>query len=84
MLKLFQPVYIDKIFTKYYFDLTKPCNTSIKKAILLPNKKQEATSAKQKQYQGMTGLLMFSMIESRPDIAFAASVVSHFAKNPSR
>ncbi len=27
---------------------------------------------------------MFSMVETRPDIAFATSVVSRFAKNPSR
>lgn len=31
----------------------------------------------------MTGSLMFSMVETRPDIAFATSVVSRFAKNPS-
>ena len=32
----------------------------------------------------MTGSLMFFMVETRPDIAFAISVVSQFAKNPSR
>ncbi len=29
----------------------------------------------------MTGLLIFSMVETQPDIAFATSVVSRFAKN---
>ena len=29
----------------------------------------------------MTGLLMFSMVETRPDIAYATSVASRFAKN---
>ena len=31
----------------------------------------------------MTGSIMFSMVETRPDIAFATSLVSRFAKNPS-
>ena len=31
----------------------------------------------------MIGSIMFSMVETRPDIAFATSVVSRFAKNPS-
>lgn len=31
----------------------------------------------------MNGSLMFSMVETRPDIAFATSVASDFAKNPS-
>ena len=36
------------------------------------------------KYQGMTGSLMLSMIETRPNIAFATSIASHFAKkNPS-
>lgn len=31
----------------------------------------------------MTGSLMFSMVETRPDIALSTSVASRFAKNPS-
>ncbi len=31
----------------------------------------------------MTGSIIFSMVETRPDITFATSVVSRFAKNPS-
>lgn len=34
-------------------------------------------------YQVMVGSTMFAMIESRPDIAFAISIVSRFAKNTS-
>ncbi len=56
----------------------------MKEVILLPNKGLKASQANQKQYQGMTGSLMFSMMETRPDIAFATLVVCQFAKNPSR
>lgn len=68
-LKLSQPAYIDKILSKFHFDLAKPCNTPMKKGILLPNKGPEARQAERKQYQGMTGSLMFSMVETQPDIA---------------
>ncbi len=57
------------------------CNTPMKEAILIPNKGKEVTEAKRERYQGMTGLLIFSMVETRPDIAFAMSVVNCFANN---
>ena len=44
----------------------------------------EASLSEKENYEGMTGLLMFSMVETRPDIAIATSVASRFAKNPSR
>ncbi len=56
----------------------------MKKAILLPNKGPKFSQANREHYQGMTGSLMFSMVETRPDIAFATSVVSRFAKNQSQ
>ncbi len=56
----------------------------MKEAIFLPNEGPEAKQAERERYQGMTGSLMFSMVKTRPDIAFATSVVSRFAKNPSR
>ena len=84
ILKLSQPAYIDKILAKYHLDQAKPCNVPIKKGILLPNEGPEASQAEREQYQGMTGSLMFSMVETRPDIAFATSVISRFAKNSSR
>ena len=83
-LKLSQPAYIDKILSKYYLDFAKPCNTPMKEAILLPNEGPEATKAEQERYQGMIRSMIFSMVETRPDITFATLVVSRFANNPSR
>ena len=37
-----------------------------------------------KQYQAIVGSIIFAMIETRPDIAFATSVVSRHAKNPGK
>ena len=56
----------------------------MKKGIPLPNKGSEVSQAKQEQYQGITKSLLFSIVETQPDIAFATSVVSRFAKNLSR
>ncbi len=82
-LKLLQPAYIDKILAKYHLDQAKPCNTPMKKGISPSNKGLKASQAKRERYQGMIGSLIFSIVETRPDITFATSVVSRFAKNPS-
>lgn len=50
--------------------------------ILLPKASAQAALSKQEKYQGMIGSIMFSIVETRLDIAFATSVVSRFAKNP--
>ncbi len=54
----------------------------MKETPIEPNEK-EATAAERERYQRMIGSIMFSMLETRPDIAFATFVVSRFAKNPS-
>lgn len=82
-LKLSQLAYINMIYAKYHLNLAKPCNIPMEKATFFPNKGQEANQAKQKRHQGVIGSLMFLMVKTRPDIAFAMSVVSRFAKNPS-
>ncbi len=79
-IKLSQPAYIDKILAKFYLSQANTLNTPMKETPLKPSEK-EATAAKRKRYQGMTGSIMFSMVETRPDITFATSVVSRFAKN---
>lgn len=42
----------------------------------------EASSSEKDRYQDMTDSVMFLMVETRPDIAFATSIASRFAKNP--
>ena len=39
-------------------------------------------AAEGERYQGMTSSIMFSMVETRPDIAFATSIASQSAKKP--
>lgn len=42
----------------------------------------EATPEFRTKYQSIVGSLMYAMLGTRPDIAFAVSVVSRYAPNP--
>lgn len=83
LLKISQPAYIDKIAHKFGLLTAKPSNTPMRENYLIPNE-GEASETDIKNYQAMVGSIMFAMIESRPDIAFATSMASRFAKNPSK
>ena len=81
--KFSQPAYIDKILHRFYPDKTNIVNTSIKEMFLFQAKTDSKTTACEKEiYQSMTSSIMFSMVETRPDIAFVISVISRFTKNP--
>lgn len=84
-IKLSQPAYIDKVLNKFHLDKANTVNTPMKETTLLQPRAEgdgEATTAEKERYQGMTGSIMFFMVETRPDISFATSVASRFAKNP--
>ena len=81
-IKLFQPTYIDKMLVRFHLNKANVINTPIKKMSLLQARiDDKATAVEKKRYQGMTGLIMFSIVEIRPDIVFATLVVNSFAKN---
>lgn len=78
-----QLAYIDKVLSKFHLDQDYAVNTPIKETtLLLPRTEGQASFAERKRYQGMTGSIMFSIVETKPDIAFAILIVSRFAKNP--
>lgn len=79
-IKLFQPAYVDKVLEKFNLNKANAVATSMKgTAPLTPRTEGEAL----KRYEGMTGWLVFSMVEKRPDITYVTSVVNRFAKIPS-
>lgn len=53
----------------------------MKKSFLLPNKRKKDTAAERKPYQKMTGLIMFLIVETKPDITYAMLVISYFTTN---
>lgn len=82
-IKLSQPVYIDKVLSKFHLNKAHTVNTPMKKTALLKQRTDgEASASEKKRYQGMTGSLMLFMVKTRPDIAFPTSIASRFAKNP--
>lgn len=55
----------------------------MKEGFLFPHKKQ-ASETDIKLFQSIVGSIMFAMVETWPDIAFATSCISQHAKSPSR
>lgn len=55
----------------------------MKKIALLQTKTDgQAFVTEKESYQGMTGSIMFLMVEIKLNIVFIISIVSRFAKNP--
>lgn len=83
-IKLSQPAYIEKVLEKFHLDKANPVNTLMKESVPLTQRKErEALPSEKERYQAMTGSIIFSMVETRPNIAFVTSLVSRFVKNPS-
>ena len=81
-IKLSQPAYIDKVLSKFHLDKAHTATTPIKESsILQPRTEGQAIATEKEKYQGMIGSIMFSIVETRPDIAFATSVTAQFVKN---
>ena len=81
--KLSQSAYIDKILSRFHLDKANAVATPMKESVILQTKTEgQASTAERERYQRMICSIMFSMVETRPDVAFATSVTSRFAKNP--
>lgn len=55
-----------------------------KEVLFTPKIDGKSSFNKKGKYQGMTGSLMFFIVETRSDIAFAISIASCFSKKPSQ
>ena len=82
-IKLSQPTSITKVLENFHMQNAKSTTTPMKEGNLFRNESQ-ASESDIKQYQAIVGSSVFAMIETRPDIAFATSVVSRHAKNPGK
>ena len=82
-IKLSQPAYIEKILHTFGLLQAKTSTTPMKESSLLGPNPKEATPKDIKKFQAIVGSIMFAMLETRPDIAFATSAVSRYAQNPS-
>ena len=84
ILHLSQQRYINSILERHGMSESSPISTLADPHVRLlkspPDHK--ADSVNQQQYQSAVGSLMYTMIGTRPDIAFAVSAVSQHNNNP--
>jgi hypothetical protein len=83
---LIQDAYISKILKKYGVQNCKPVVTPMEVGTLntMVTNPGEATKAEILDYQSKIGSLIYLATHTRPDIAFACSVLSRFLVNPSK
>ena len=81
---LFQASCMKKILERFRMQKAKSVNTSMVKQIALANtdKRYHADNFTMTLYQQAISSLVFTMIETRFDIAYTVSTVSQYASNP--
>ena len=83
-LRLGQATYVERFLRQHGMWDTKPMSTPIETSSRLTPAEPDylAPADFKKQYQSAVGSLMYAMLGTRPDIAFAVSVVSRYSSNP--
>lgn len=84
-IKLSQDAYAKRTIEDLGFEDLKPAKTPFASGSLvlaMPNQ-DLATAREIHDYQQLNGKLMYSMIQTRPDLAFAVGVTSRYSHNPS-
>jgi hypothetical protein len=79
-----QASYIEDCLKRFGLATCKPSPTPFNPKIVLAVNKETASADDIHAYQVRIGTLIWIMIGTRPDIAFAVSVLSRFASNPSK
>ena len=84
ILHLSQTKYIKKILENHGMTGCNPCTTPADPHVRLVKSQQpfEASETEKKKYQSAVGSLMYAMLGTRPDIAYAVSKVSQYSTNP--
>ena len=85
-LRLSQKAYIEKVLQDHGFGSYKPVTTPMETSSrLVPaDQNHQADQTLRRKYQSIVGSLMYAMLGTRPDLAFAVSVVSRFSSNPDK
>jgi hypothetical protein len=83
ILSLVHDTYIEKVASRFKLTDCKPPATPLPVAEFVKNE-DTATAAEVKEFQEKVGSVLYTAIMIRPDVAFAASQLSHFLQNPSK
>src|SRR5260221_12604958 len=78
-----QTQYTLKVVEKFGMANCKPASTPLpEKTVLCATTNEEACDAHSYPYLQVIGLVMYAMLGTRPDIAYAVSTLSCFASQP--
>jgi hypothetical protein len=78
-----QHAYIESVLAKYGFDRSAKHDTPLDTKRRLHKRTPSEPAADVGLYQSMMGSLMYAMIATRPDLAFAVGTLSRFSHDPS-
>ena len=78
-----QAQYIIKILNQFNMHNCNPVRTPLEVGTKL-TKSTETEPYELKRYQSAVGSLMYAMLGTRPDLAFAVSTVSKYCSNPNK
>ena len=82
---LSQSAYVEKVLKTFDLWDANQVRTPMEPGCqLIPELDLETTKEDKKLYQCMAGSIMYLMLGTRPDIAYAVSVVSRFSSNPNQ
>ncbi|QRW15624.1 Gag-Pol polyprotein/retrotransposon [Rhizoctonia solani] len=79
-LKILQERYIEEVLKRFDMNDCKPSNTPMAESPNLP--KLNSPTVDQALYQRGIGLLMYAMVQTRPDIAYATGLLAQHSANP--
>ncbi len=83
ILRLAQAGYVEKFLTEHGMWEAKGTTTPMgTEKFQVAEEDFQATEASRTSYQSAVGSLMYAMLGTRPDIAYAVSVVSRYGSNP--
>ena len=84
IIRLGQAVYVERVLRENGMWDAKPVSTPMETSVkLVPAEEDyQAASKFRTRYQSAVGSLMYAMLGTRPDLAYAVSVVSRYTHNP--
>ena len=88
-LHMLQTRYIEESAQRYGFTDGRTCRTPLGSGVKLsrddcPTTETEREAMREFPYQSLIGTLMYAMLATRPDIAFAVGALSKYSSNPGR
>ena len=78
---LSEGAYLTSVLKRFQMENCKGCPTPMDPKCKLHNRLDQGEEADKTQYQEAVGCLTYTAITTRPDIAYASSIVVHFSSN---